>query len=648
MMGPETPLQAGLDSLVVAALLFVFGLLLANAVTSRLGLSTTVRLALAVPALAAFVCLVAVVHIISGGEVLSRPGLVIGGTVLVTLALIARLVLRPGGKRTPFWRDGDVLLVAGLALLAVAIWCLPVFTNVPVSFHGDVKRHMAWAAQLSAGHTTPTGVITGEIPNYYPWLFHAFTSFTAAFTPGGRVLHALGPIQVLLVAGNLFGFFAVGREVFGSRAAAGAAALLGSLSGGFGFLLTRAPDLVMDPRFPEEVARYEGDFMFNRSYNLAFHNLAPPFPRDLAFGLLIVMMLLLTIGVKQRRASLFVGAGVALGLIGLTAGESVVVAALFAFLLVCLGPGIPRLNAAVAVFVSAFVVYSLWLLPVMLNYARLGGFADTAGVPVELPARMIVFSWGVAVPLAAFGVLSIRRWRSPGGIVVVSYALATLIAVAAAGLAPRIDEGFMTLSRHHRYWPLVYVAVALAGACGAHVLWERLWAIRPSLVALPAAAVVFAAIASPVMGTIAVTRLPVENKDLTDALLGDERNVLDVLGRTQGRRCELAAPQELSRVVPAHTGARLVYFPGNTRNQAGIRWPELPDVVTDAVRMLDHKTLISGEADEAEWSRVVERYGVDRVIVSGTPAAWITNAYPTTPAEGNSDDYVVVETGPCS
>ncbi|HWC14208.1 MAG TPA: hypothetical protein VG929_06405 [Actinomycetota bacterium] len=647
MPSPATPVEAGLQSLVVAALLFVLGFLITGLFAKRLGLAPVVRLALAVPALMASVCVVMIVHMATGGGVLAHPVVVRSGTG-VALAAFVIGSFRRRSRAAPLWRDRDIALSLVFVVLGVAVWCLPVFTSLPVSFHGDVKRHMAWAAQLSAAHSSPTGVITGNIPNYYPWLFHAFASFTAAFTPGGRVLHALGPLQVLAVAGNVLVFFAAGSELFRSRVAAAASALLGAISGGFGFLLTRSPVLVTDPRIDVEIARVKGDFMFLRSYNLSFHNLAPPFPRDFGFVLLVAMLLLLVIGMKQRRPAPFVGAGIALGLIGLTTGESFIVGGLFALVLIAVGPAIARVKAVVAVFIPAVAIYALWTVPVLLNYARLGGFADTSGEPVILPPLMILFSWGISVPLAVIGICTWRWWKNAEARVVLSFAAASVAAVAAAGLAPKIGEGFTTLGRHHRYWPLVYVGVALGGALGAREAWRRLVPLGPWVAVAAAAVVVGAAVASPLLGTIAVTRQPVENADLATALRGDDTNVLNVLAPTHGYRCVVAAPQELSRSVPAYTGARLVYFPSNTRNQAGIRWPMLPDPIPDEVRLRDHKALIFGNVADEKWREIVASYGVDRVVVGGPTPPPVAARYPSSGAEGAKGSYVVVRTGSCS
>ena len=646
MPAPTTAFAAGVQSIAVAALLFLFGFLVAGALTKRLDLSITARLALAVPGLLASVCIVMVVHIVTGGGILSRPGLVRGATAVGAITLLAvgsRKRLRHLGS----WRDPDAILALGVVVVAVAIWCLPVFTNLPLSFHGDVKRHMAWAAQLTGGHSTPTGVITGNIPNYYPWLFHALTSFVAAFTPGGRVMYALGPLQVLAVVGSVLGFLALARELFGARIAAGSGALLGALSGGFGFLLTRSPTLVVDPRVEADVARFGGDFMFLRSYNLAFHNLAPPFHRDFGFMLLVSMMLLLAIGLRRRDTVCFVAAGCVLGLIGLMTGESFIVGALFVLGLIAWGPGISRARAVLTLFGCSMALYALWLVPMAVNYARLG-VADTSGEPVILTPLSILFGWGIAVPLALVGVFAWRGWPDPGRRVVLSFAAAAGIAVATAGIAPWFDEGFTTLGRHHRYWPLVYIAVALAGAYGAQVTWHRLQAIRRGLAVPIALIVAGAAVASPLLASIAVTRRPLENADLPTAMRGDDTNILNVLGEPLDRACEVAVPKELSRSVPAYTGARLVYFVSGTSNQAGIRWSTLPDEVEDETRSVDNRMLVTASVEEEQWRSIIRRYGVDRVVIPATEPPPVAAGYPTATATGEQGGpYVVVETGDC-
>lgn len=623
-------------------MLFAVGFLLTGLFARRLRLDTVTRLALAVPALVGFVALVMVIHIVTGGGVLSHPWV----TWTATAAGLGSAIgaSRSTGERG-WWGLPDVRIALGLVVIGIAIWCLPVFTNLPVSFHGDAKRHMAWAAQLAAGHSTPTAVITGEVPNYYPWLFHALTAFTATFTPGGRVLHALGPLQVLAVMGSVLAFFAAGRALFESRVAAVSSALFGALAGGFGFLLARGPALVTDPRVDAEL--YGGDFLFLRSYNIALHNLAPPFPRDFGFVLLVAMVLLLTLAFKNRQVAPLVGAGCALGLIGLTTGESLIVGAAFALAFVALGPGIARWRALAAISLPALAIAALWLVPLAINYARLGGFADTSGEPISLPPQMILFSWGIPVVFALVAVATWRQWPATAARVVIGFLAAAVAALVVAGLAPKIDDGFTTLARHHRYWPLVSIGVALVAAFGAEIAWRRLASAGNALAGLIVALVVGAAVATPVLASIEVTRQPIESHDLADALRGDTRNVLNVLARNEGV-CTAAVPAALSRAVPAYTGARLVYLPSETHNQAGIRWPSLSDEIPDDVRRADNGVLLAADPGAPGWADALERYGVDRLVVPAPDSLPpLVDHVPFEPSMGDDGPYLVFETAPC-
>jgi hypothetical protein len=227
--------------------------------------------------------------------------------------------------------------------------------------------------------------------------------------------------------------------------------------------------------------------------------------------------------------------------------------------------------------------------------------------------------------------------------------VASVVAVAAAELAPRLGEGFTTLGRHHRYWPLVYLSVALVAGLGAEVAWRRLTAIARPIGVVVGTLVMGAALASPLLGSVAVSRLPVENADLAEALRGDGTNVLNVLGDAHGQRCEIAAPVELSRSAPAYIGARLVYFPSGTENPAGIRWPTLPEPIPDEIRLADHRALISQPFDAETWSAIVEKYGLDMVIRPQTSPPIPETAYPQqVVAEGEQGRYVVIHTGLCS
>ena len=100
----------------------------------------------------------------------------------------------------------------GLVVAALVLWSYPTLEVFPLHYSPDTRAHMGWAHQLLNGSPTPTAALSGEIPNFYPWLFHAFTALVSLFTPGGNPFDALVPVHFLFVAGVVLGLFALGRE----------------------------------------------------------------------------------------------------------------------------------------------------------------------------------------------------------------------------------------------------------------------------------------------------------------------------------------------------------------------------------------------------------------------------------------------------
>jgi hypothetical protein len=200
------------------------------------------------------------------------------------------------------------LLLGGIAAGALLVWGSPVWRAFPIHFGGDTSMHAAWASQLLDGEATPSAAITGQIPNYYPWMFHATLALAAVFMPNGHAVVALSPLQLALAMGTLLALFALGRSLAGGAAGGAGVALLAGATGGFGYFLSRGPTLLFSPRGHE--TDFGGDFLFVRSYNPAFYQLAPPFPRDLAFAFLVCALVLAVVGaprVIDRRIWTYTG-----------------------------------------------------------------------------------------------------------------------------------------------------------------------------------------------------------------------------------------------------------------------------------------------------------------------------------------------------
>lgn len=145
----------------------------------------------------------------------------------------------------------------GVVVVGLVLWSYPTLEAFPLHYSPDTRAHMGWAHQLLNGSPTPTAALSGEIANFYPWLFHVFTALVALFTPGGNPFDALVPVHFLFVAGVVLGLFALGREFGSGPVPPVAAALFGALTGGFGFFVARGPEIVSNPR-GEQVLEFWG------------------------------------------------------------------------------------------------------------------------------------------------------------------------------------------------------------------------------------------------------------------------------------------------------------------------------------------------------------------------------------------------------
>ena len=621
---PSSPLVAAAQAVVVAGGFLGFGYLIADALAGRRNIDSYSRWGLAVPALALFAVVLEVAHLVAGGAVFSDGPLVRTIVVVMTAGLLVRKLLArrsasPSNKG-PRW---EPLALAGTVVLGVSIWGYPVTQMMPLDHIFDINLHAGWASQLMAGESTPSGTITGEIPNYYPWLFHALLATITHFTPGGRALHAFGPLQLIQVAGVILTLFALGRAVSSRWSGGWGAALLGSLTGGFGYLLLRGFDVILFPRKDggAEATRFLGDMIATRSYNMSFHNIVPPFPRDVAYLLVASFLLLLTIGQRQRSLPVLAFSGVALGMVGLTGGETFIVGLGVALVVALLAAETGRIRTGLVVIVPAFAVAALWIVPLAVNHVKYGGFWNTAGVPVQLGAVNVLFAWGIATPLAVLGAI---RWlpsirSEPGVKVVTGLLVAAGGLVAASSIIPALlGEGFQTLGRSHRYWPLVYMGVALFGALGISELLARMGARRGLLIATAALMVVLA-IPSLVSATVAYPRergtLPISE----NALLQEDDSILNLMAPVPGERCVAAVPPSLSHPVFGYTGYRLVVFRWTQwlwANAPHLRWKEIYEHITPTrERGRDNEVLTEGTEDVKLWRSLVDKYGVDVVLV---------------------------------
>jgi hypothetical protein len=618
LTNPPSALIAGLESIVVAGAFLAFGRLLAAAASRLFGVQIDAvhKWGLATMALATYTAALMMVHIVTRGRIFSSPLATYGITIAIAILAAVVTVRNRGDRSGDPDNRGSLWLVLAIVATGLIVWGLPVFSNLPLQFTGDTRVHLSRASQLLNGGSTPTTAITGSVPNDYPWLFHALLALVARFTPGGRTMHALGPVLLLFVSGGILTLFALGRELLQSRIGGVALALFGALSGGFGFVISRSPALVGNPRNIESTNRYLGDLVAKRSYNIAFHNLAPPFPRELTYVLLFAFLLLLTLGLARASFRPLLGAGITSGLIGLTGGEAFIVSMGIAAVVVLTG-AMNRIRLALSLFVPALLLWAGWVGPVLVNYVALGGFAGLSSPPVHLPPLSVVGAWGLATPFAIFGAVNLvprARQSIHARVLLVTAGVAAGALIASSIGARLLDAGLATLGRSHRYWPLAGFAVALYGAAGASMLLERLLTRSRAAASFAAASMVAIAAASPLLASLAFIQGDPPDPLLAASLRGTPDTVLNVIAPAPGGGCHAAVVPHLSYRVTSYTGYRVVYFPGDSEQQARIRWNDVPHLVGIEQRMADNSLLTAGLASDREWNRAVDRYGVDLVV----------------------------------
>jgi hypothetical protein len=610
---------------VVATVALCFGRAVVDAVVGRRDVDPLTRWALAMPGLVLFAFVLMLLHLITGGLVFSNAWLTRGVTVATGVGLFVLNLWRRRGEtreRLPRWQFWTVI---GACLLGGVIWGYPIARVLPLNFGPDTNLHMGWATELMIGESSPSTVVTGHVPGSYPWLYHAVVAMLARFTPGGRAFDALGPLQLVQVVGGILGLFGVGRHMTNRFVTGAAAAFFGALSGGFGVGILFDSGLrrgVVD--LPATHIPWLGDVLSRRPYNFAFNNVAPAYPRDLSFSLLVAFLLLLLGGLRRKRLSTLAGAGVVLGLVGLAGGEAVIVGSAVV-LVVCLIQGeMPRIKAALAVLVPMGMVWGTWLVPVIINYIRYGGFVNTTHVgPVVLTFWYVVVSWGIVIPFALLGLaVSLRSLRAPAVLVPLAIVAITAVIMGSDAFPTVFGSAFLTLGRDHRYWALCQLGVALLGALGATVVVQRM-SSQPRVAVALAAVVIFLGGVAPAFGSaIYPDRFP--GNRLVGASLEGKPTLLNAMAPSAERRCVAAvAGNFLAREVFSYTGFRLVQWIDvpDRSNDARIRWrgiyTHIPD---DTQREKDNQILTQGTGPLTRWRALAHAYGVNFVVVRNIDA----------------------------
>ncbi|HJP65499.1 MAG TPA: hypothetical protein VKA30_04255, partial [Actinomycetota bacterium] len=552
-----------------------------------------------------------------------------------------------GGRRWEVW------LVLGLAAAALVAWGAPLIRSLPIDSAGDTPWHMGLSTQLLNGESTPAAAVTGSVPNYYPWMYHAMIALLARFTPGGRAYDALSTLHVVLVGGSVATLFALGRELVGTWIGGSAAALLGAMSGGLGFVRVRKFDVVLDPR-ASDALRYLGDLLYKRSYNVAFANLSPPFPRDLGLVLLMSFLLLVVAGFRRRDRRLLMGAGAAIGMAGLTGNESFVVGMGVAALVTVLPPaGFTRRQLAGWLLAPAFVVAAIWFVPIGISYLRLGGFVNITVVgAVNLTPVAILGGWGVSTPLAAigFGRRAGDTLRDPGLRVTLALFLVTAaVLLGSVLLKSGFGEAFLSISRRHRFWPLLHLAIVLYGVYGVAWLLDWLGRWRRVLAVVAAAGIVAVAVPSPFIASVGLARALGPAPVLTASLTG-EPTFLNAF--VPDRACHAAVPGNLAHRVFSYTGYRLVFYRWDDyqTNYARIRWKNIyQHIPGDQERITENKALVNGTVDAGTWQQLAAKYQLDYVLAPARAVVGSSafDGYPRTAVTGLNQPFVLIRLGSC-
>lgn len=617
---PSAPQIAAVQALVVASVSLCFGRLVIDAIIGRREIDRLTRWALAFPGLVLFSFVLMLLHLVTGGLIFSNAWLTRSLTIATAVALVILSMRRrsaPPKERLLRWQVWTVL---GACALGIVVWGLPVARVLPLNFTPDTNLHMGWASQLMIGEPSPSATVTGNVPGYYPWLYHALVAFLARFTPGGSAFDALGALQLLQVVGAVLGLFGVGKYMTGKFFTGAAAAFFGALSGGFGV------GMLFDDRLRSHAATMRatkipwlGDVLSRRPYNFAFNNLAPAYPRDLSFSLLVAFLLLLLMGLRRKSYTLLVASGVALGLVGLAGGEAVIVGTAVA-LVVCLFQREMRpIRAGAAVLLPMTAVYGTWLVPLIINYIHFGGFVNTTHVgPVVLTFPFLILSWGFVPPFALLGVaVNLRSVREPGVLVPLAIVVVTGLIMASNVVSGAFGSAFLTLGRDHRYWALCQLGAALFAALGATAVWKRMRRSPVAVVGLAVLVVAFGII-SPVLGSVLYPeKFPAE--PLIAASMEGRPTLLNALAPTPDRRCVAAVPGNvLAREVFAYTGYRLVQWvtAEGRHNWARIRWRDIYRYIPgDLERAADNQILTTGSGSPQYWLAVERKYEVNFVVV---------------------------------
>lgn len=449
------------------------------------------RLLLAVVGFVAFSCLLMTVHIATRGWVFgSRVGpmvasaLVVGGWLWTSRPWNLWALVRP--------RASSLVAPFVLGALIFTLFVLPAFEIGSSVRTGDPPWHLGWTEQILGGDTLPTGPAPELARNAYPWGLHATMATLVQGVPGTDPLVALETLHLALAASIPLAAACIARRI--TPASGIWAAWAASLIGGWAWLQTRQPTYISSPR----EARFGADLVA-ASPNSAYELLPPALPRELGVAVLAAGAMLLLLYMRTHEFRLVFAGGAVIGVAGLVSLPMFVVGVAWIAALSLVHRGSKR-RLLLFSLGPALGVLLLWFGPVLLQAFRHGGFVNiTPRLGVEWSLVTAFMSWGMLLPLALFGAVTLWRSRPAGWSPVLALVVATLLLLGAGVLRSAMDWGLAgnaTLLHQGRFWPPLHLLGAvLAGQVVAAIVgaWGRRgWAVAAVLVLLGIPSIVLA------------------------------------------------------------------------------------------------------------------------------------------------------------
>ena len=439
-----------------------------------------------------------VLHLLTGGWWFAN----VWAVPLATLTLMLFWARTKG--RVPGIELARLVWPAVLGCVLVALYALPAIEGGSSLRTGDPPWHLGWTEQLLGGDPTPTGPAPEFARNAYPWGLHSVLATMVRLVPTADPLIAHEALQLLLIALIPLSAACLARLV--NRRAGLAAACVASLVGGFGWVASGGPDFVASP----SSARHGADLVV-ASPNSVYELLPPALPRELGLVLLACAAVLLSDAFARRAWRAWTFGGAAMGVVGLVSVPMAVSAAGWAAAMLLANR---RWRAVPFVIAGALAAFSLWALPVLIDYIRYGGFVNvTPRLGVEWPLPTALASWGVLIPLSLAGLVLCLLQPAPIRRNLLPYIGASVLLLAVAVARGAFDWDLLgneTVLHQGRFWPPAHLLASALGGIALVNLYGRLsprW-----LGAISSAAVIGVGAISPIYASLEMTDIIREEK----------------------------------------------------------------------------------------------------------------------------------------